>query len=68
MEMVSEEEAEPLILNMRQFLNTDTDLESLFINTACVYVHHASTHLYIHMRMCNVYKQRVASLSAYRFY
>lgn len=29
MEMVSKEEAEPLILNMRQFLNTDTDLESL---------------------------------------
>lgn len=39
METVSEEEAEPLILNMRQFLNTDTDLESLFINTACACVH-----------------------------
>lgn len=70
MEMVSKEEAEPLVLNMCQFLNPDTDLESLFINTARVYVH-THTHTLIHilyMPMCNAYKQRVAYLSAYRFY
>lgn len=48
MEMVSKEEAEPVVLNMRQLLNTDTDLEGLFINTACVYVH-TRTHMLIHI-------------------
>lgn len=47
MEMVSKEEAEPWVLNMLRFLNTDTHLESLFVSTACIYtcVHtHASTY------------------------
>lgn len=49
MEMVSKEEAEPLVLNMCQFLNPDRDLESLFINTARVYVRtHTHTRLYIY--------------------
>lgn len=48
MEMASKEEAEPLVLNMHQFLNTDTDLECLFINIACVYVH-TCIHTLIHI-------------------
>lgn len=50
MEMVSKEEAEPLVLNMCQFLNPDRDLESLFINTARVYVRaHTHTHAYTYI-------------------
>lgn len=67
METVSEEEAEPLILNMRQFLNTDTDLESLFINTACVCVH-THPHTYTYTRVCVMFINSVVHLSAYRFY
>lgn len=63
MEIASKEEAEPLVLIMCQFLNTNTDAESLFLNTPCVYVHTGTgtdTHLGV------MFINSAPPLSAYR--
>lgn len=63
MEMASKEEAEPLVLIMCQFLNTNTDPEGLFPNTPCVYGH---TGAGTDAHLCEMFINSAPLLSAYR--